>query len=260
VGLCLTGIALAAQAGPHPKPIAGHPNWNGVWVIADDFMDRQDGTETLTLPRYDPNAPSFSEDEVPAFRAEYLDYYRQLQDFQTEGRAVVDLGAACLPPGMPAFWNGPFAFEIIQTSKQINFYQEFDAQIRRVYLDGRRHPTDVAPTYMGHSVGHWDGAVLVIDTTNIRADTVMTPKGRHSDAIRITERIRADGPDYLVVEEIIEDPKALTRPFTTVVRLHRKPNMEIMEYECEENNRNQVDGSGHAGATLETNSQPKSEK
>jgi hypothetical protein len=250
------GMNHAQAHEPHTPPKhqsggkANPPNWNGVWVIADDFMDKQDGTETGTLGRFDPNAPAMG--EMPPFKGEYLAFYNQVHNAETEGKAEVDLGAACLPPGMPAFWDGPYAFEFMQTPKQINFYQEFDAQTRRVYLDSRKHPTDLDATYMGHSVGHWEGQVLVIDTVNVRGDTIMTPEGRHSDAIHTTEHIREEAPNKLLVEEIIEDPKALTKPFTVTWHLHRKPKMEIMEYECAQNNRNPVDSNGRAGATLES--------
>ena len=244
-----------APVAPSGAPAKGHqavPDWNGVWVIAGDFMDKQDGTEVAAPGRFDPAEQASLAANLPAYQGKYLEDYRASQKAIAAGKPVEDRGAMCLPQGMPAFWEGPYAFEIVQTRGQINISQEWNEQTRRIYLDERRQPADVQPTYNGHSIGHWEGAALVVDTIGIREDTHMTGDagGKHSDAIHITERLRSEGPDRLEVVMTVEDPKAFSRPWVETVHLHRKHGMEMMEYVCEENNRNPVSPGGVTEAIL----------
>jgi hypothetical protein len=244
--------AAHAGAGNQSEHPSAPPNWNGVWVIAGDFMDKQDGTEVAAPGRFDPTEQASAGANLPAYKGSYLADYRATQKAIAEGKPVDDRGAQCLPQGMPAFWGGPYAFEILQTPDQINIYQEWNEQTRRIHLDERRHPAELEPSYNGHSIGHWEDTVLIVDTVAIRADTHMTGDagGRHSDAIHIVERFRSEGPDRLEVTMTVHDPKAFSRPWIDVIHLHRKHGMEVMEYVCEENNRNPVSPAGVTGVTL----------
>jgi hypothetical protein len=245
-------VAGFAGAATSVGPPAQRPDWNGVWVIADSFMDKQDGTEVAAPGRFDPAEQASQAANTPAYKGKYLAEYRASQQAIAEGKPIDDRGAMCLPQGMPAFWEGPYAFEIIQTRAQINIYQEWNEQTRRIYLNERKQPADFDPTYNGHSIGHWNGNVLVADTVGIRADTHITGDagGHHSDAIHITERFTSEGPERLKVVMSVEDPKAFSRPWVEVIHLHRKHGMEVMEYVCEENNRNPVSPSGVTGTVL----------
>jgi hypothetical protein len=107
----------------------------------------------------------------PEFKAVYLEKVQRRAQAEAQGKPIQDIGALCLPQGMPGFWNGPYAFEIIQTPKQLNFYQEWNEQTRRIYMDGRAHPEDPDPSYNGHSIAHWEAAVLVVDTVAIGVGT-----------------------------------------------------------------------------------------
>lgn len=244
------GFAGAATSG---EPATGHPDWNGVWVIADSFMDKQDGTEVAAPGRFDPAEQASLAADIPAYKGKYLEDYRASEKAIAAGKPSDDRGALCLPQGMPAFWEGPYAFEILETPAQINISQEWNEQTRRIYLGERSQPADLEPTYNGHSIGHWEGSVLIVDTVGIRADTHITGDagGHHSDAIHITERFRGAGPGRLKVTMTVEDPKAFSKPWVEVIDLHRKHGMEMMEYVCEENNRNPVSPSGVTGTILE---------
>ena len=112
-------------------------------------------------------------------------------------------------------------------------------QTRRIYLDERKQPApdDLNPSYNGHSIGHWEGNVLVVDTVGMRADTpillgVVAPSGPHSDAMHISERFQSEGPDLLKIVMTVDDPKAFSKPWVDVVHLHRRHGMEVMEYTC----------------------------
>ena len=129
--------------------------------------------------------------------------------------------------------------------RQVTIIAEWSSQVRRVFTDGRGHPApdDLDPTYNGHSIGHWEGrgkdAVLVIDTVGIRADTGFDSSGiEHSDQIHVVERMRQSAPDRLQDEITVIDPKAFVHPWV-VTKTYRRgaPDLQIMEYVCEENNR-----------------------
>lgn len=210
------------------------PDWNGVWVL--QWMVKKDTSFLATPGRADAasaaRAAGFAFTQ-PAYKGEYLARFQAARKTRIEGKD--DSAAACLPPGLPGFWTGPYAFEITQTSRQINLYQEGWEQTRRIYLDERAQPApdDLTPSYNGHSIGHWEGNVLLIDTVGITTETRMP----HSDAMHASERIEGEGPDRLKVTMTVEDPQALVKPWVTVTHLYRKHGMEIMEYVCEENNR-----------------------
>jgi hypothetical protein len=237
-------LALAKTAERAAATVAGKPNWNGVWVLANTFMDKAPanftGTDGGTAVK---NEQQFSQ---PKLVGDYLAKFQALEAQEAAGKRLNDTGAECLPQGMPRFWHGPYAFEISQTPVQVNIFQEWNEQTRRVYLDGRGHNPDADDTFNGHSIGHWEGRELVIDTAQIRADSGMGAGAMHSDQIHITERIRQLGPDLIKVRMTVTDPKALAEPWVSDYTLKRKPKMEIQEYVCAENNRNVVDDHGVA--------------
>ncbi len=232
-------------------------DWTGVWVIADSPMDKQDGTSTFSGGRQNANSnaplpPS------PVLTEEYLQrrqkMIKTLQEAEKAGKYLDIAGADCRPLGMPRFWLGPYAFEIIQHPRQINLYQEAWQQTRRIYLDGRGHPSldDSDPQYQGHSIGHWEGDVLVVDTTNISVDAKLTFDGiaEHSDAMHIVERFTEAAANLIEVQMTVEDPKALKEPWVTRYRLRRKPDLEAGDYLCTQNNRNRVDEEGNTTIQL----------
>lgn len=243
--LCLAGIALSGSLSAmakDPKQPTAPTNWNGIWVIADSFMDKQDGTFTATPGRAGENdEPPMSE---PTLKGDYLTKHQALLKAEEAGTRTDDTGAACIPQGMPRFWHGPYAFEITQTPLQVNIYQEWNEQTRRIYLDGRKHNPDADLTFNGHSIGHWKGRELLIDTALIREDSGLGAGATHSDQIHITETIKQIGADLLLVQMIVTDPKALAEPWVSEYRLRRKSGMEIEEYVCAENNRNVNDVKG----------------
>lgn len=245
--LALSGYAATAAAQDH-----GVPDWNGVWVYS--FFLKPNPSIIFSSGRPNAAAAARATANLPAWKGKYLEQYLAVQKAAAEGRDIGDRGAQCLPQGMPGFWVTPDAFEIMQTPQQINLYQEFDEQTRRIYLNESKHPDDLTPSYYGHSIGHWEGSTLVIDTVGVRPDTLVWASqghtGPHSDAMHIVERLESEGPDRLKVTMTVYDPKAFSKPWVDVMHLYRKPGMEVMEYVCEENNRNPVDASGETQAIL----------
>jgi len=120
-------------------------------------------------------------------------------------------------------------------------------QMRSIWTDGRKHPDDWDPTFYGHSIGHWEGATLVVDTVGIKTITELRPGMPHSDQLHVIEHIHlAQGdPNTLIDDMLVEDPLALAKPWHTVLRYKRARDQELLEFICAENDRNPVDASGH---------------
>jgi hypothetical protein len=138
---------------------------------------------------------------------------------------------------MPYFTLAQYGLEIVQSKDKVGFFSEWMDAYRRVYLDGRTMPQDFDPSYMGYSTGRWEGDTLVVETVNLRDDTVLDRYGSpHSDAMRVTERIRLTAPDQLENAHTVYDPKAFTKPWEFVRRYRRaaKGNDELHENTCTE--------------------------
>jgi hypothetical protein len=143
--------------------------------------------------------------------------------------------------GMPRLMANPYPQEIVVQPHQVLILKELQTQIRRIYTDGRKPKSDLDPTYTGYSTGRWEGDTLVVETVGLRADTVFDRTGApHSDQMKIIERMRLRTPDVWEDEITVIDPVALTRPWVVTRTYERRPTWEIMEYVCEENNRDVV--------------------
>jgi len=217
------GSATAAEGG------AAHaPDFSGVWRTINAPAAPREGTSLRWLP-----APG----ELPPLNRAYMDRYKKVQASRESGSEETEPVARCLPPGMPYFTLAQYGLEIVQTKDKIAFFSEWMDAYRRVYLDGRTMPKDFDASYQGYSTGRWEGGTLVVETVNLRDDTVLDRYGSpHSDAMRITERIRLTAPDQLEDSMIVYDEKAFTKPWEVVRRYRRagKGNDELHENTCTE--------------------------
>jgi hypothetical protein len=149
-----------------------------------------------------------------------------------------DPNLACLPLGLPRFMvSVPYPFEIFQVPTRIIVIQEGPQTMRQIHMN-REHPKDLDPTYSGDSIGKWEGDTLIVDTIGFNDKTWLDGGGLpHSEALHLVERIRRVDHDTLVDDFTIEDPKAYTKPIMTHQVYKLKPDWEIHEYVCEENNK-----------------------
>ena len=147
-----------------------------------------------------------------------------------------DPQAHCLPSGVPRV--APYPWRIVETPTHIFFL--FEANIhsyRQIFMDGRGHPSDLDPTWYGHSIGRWEGDTLVVDTIGFNDKFWFDFKGHpHTERLHIIERYTRTSIDTLVNHITIDDPGAYSRPFTVTFRANRAVGMELMEYICNENN------------------------
>jgi hypothetical protein len=142
----------------------------------------------------------------------------------------------CLPPGTPRIYLQPFPFQIVQTPKEIFMIFEYDHTVRQIFMDGRAHPEDITPSYMGHSIGKWDGDTLVVDTVGFNDKTWLDRDGHpHSDQLHVTEGFHRVDRDNMTIDITMEDPKALAKPWKTQLNFQLKPEWDIMELVCTDN-------------------------
>jgi hypothetical protein len=135
-----------------------------------------------------------------------------------------------------------FPYEIVQTPARLVMIFEDDIPSHRtVYLDGRQHPKDPNPNWMGHSVGHWEGDTLVVDTVGFNDKSWLDPQGHpHTEKMHVTERVRRPDLGHLEIEFTIEDPGAYAKPWLIKRVADLDPDDEIGEYVCTEGERDVV--------------------
>jgi hypothetical protein len=141
----------------------------------------------------------------------------------------------CLPAGVPLddFFPGPF--KIIQTPGLMAILYEQDT-FRQVFLDGRKQPEDPTPSWMGNSVGAWEGDTLVIHTAGFNDKSWLDASGHaHSEALQLTERFRRRDFGHMEAQITVDDPKTYTKPFTITFNLLLMPDTDLIEYSCAEN-------------------------
>ena len=144
--------------------------------------------------------------------------------------------AGCFPPGVPRIYIQPFPFEIIQIPGRVIELFEFDHHLRQIWTDGRQHPKDLDPTWMGDSIGRWEGDTLVVDTVGFNDKTWVDRGGLpHSDQLHVIERIRRPSHDVLEVHFTIEDPKTYVKPWLGQRIYQLRPNWNIKEFICLDN-------------------------
>jgi hypothetical protein len=143
--------------------------------------------------------------------------------------------AACLPASVPATMN-VLAFKMIQTPNQIVVVFENGDPVRQIHTDGRTLPKDPDPSWMGYSVGHWQGDTLVVDTIGITPRAWLDVIGHpRSENMRITERYRRRDVGRMDFEVSLDDPKYYTRPFGYTATMTLLPDTDVLEYVCTEN-------------------------
>jgi hypothetical protein len=229
-GLALMSTSAAGQSATAktsaavPRLPDGKPDLSGVWERP--FVD--DMTKNKANQQGTPELPF-----TPA----------GLENWKKYDAAKFDYTAHCLPLGLTRSMNSPFPVQLIHTPSQLAILVEMNNTFHIVPTDGRKHPTDLGPLWNGLSTGHWDGDTMVVETTGFndksRLDTAGHP---HSDVLHVTQRFTSTDGTHLAYEVIIDDPKTYTSTWKNTRTFTLRPDWELMEYSCEENNKDVAEG------------------
>jgi hypothetical protein len=234
----LSGSPVLAQA-PAPAAKAGETAYDlvdpghlaGVWLILG-YKGSQRYTATERTAKT-------VEDKLPPMQpwaAQLLQ--RRIAD-SNRGEPFANTVTNCLPAGMPEMmFGGITPIEIIPMRGEVVILTEELDLFRHIYMnEPQAKPEDLDPTYMGHSVGRWDGQDLVVDTIGVNDKTTIDGVGMaHTEAMRVTERYHRAG-DKMDITVTIDDPKTFTAPWTTKVSYQFQPTIRLTEFVCD-NNRN----------------------
>jgi len=238
------GLAAARAEEPalNPAPtardwadLAKLPDWSGVWLPDKAHANYPFGH---VPPPWTPKA------------AAYIAEQQNLDKAGTPNNIYIN----CLPEGMPSFIIMTLnSSEFLFTPGRVTILNEFDGnRLRRIYTDGRQHPKDPDLTFNGHSIGHWEGDTLVVDTVAILPETFL-PLGQsvgipNNGDLHIVEHIHLAAPDRLEDTLAIEAPKVLTAPWVitkSFVRSRARKD-DIVEASCHQGDfREELDASGN---------------
>lgn len=202
---------------PPPPPDAQPPSpaardLEGTWA-AERMLDPPPGTGPM--PPYTPAAAK---------------EYRHRMEMMAKGTPVGDTAARCRPMQAIGVGADLFPAEIIQTPEKIVILNEEGRTRWQIHLN-QQHPKNLQPSFWGHSIGRWDGDVLVVDTIGFNGQfNFLSPQAR------ITSRIRKlDGGRRLEIKTVTEDPVNYTRPFERSGVSAWHPELALFEFQCEEN-------------------------
>lgn len=224
-----SGAVAVAPTKPIPRTADGHPDLTGTWQGGGVSIFGEPGAPPLhPLPPTKYRAP----------RREPIPYQAWAAAKQKTFTVLDDPTSKCLLPGVPRIVSMPMPMEIVQTPKEIVIlYESFRAYRRIPINDKLEHSDDLTPTWMGDSVGRWDGDTLVVDVAGFNDKTWLSGLGSiHTDKLHVIERYHLNDDDTLSYTATVEDTGALTKPWTTGVVLRRPVDVHVEEYECLENN------------------------
>jgi hypothetical protein len=173
----------------------------------------------------------------------FMPWSAALYDYHVANESKYDPEGYCLPPGGPRMMATPYPMEIIQLPDQKRIIMTFEGAThvwREIYMDGRPHPQGDAlnPTYLGHSVGRWEGDVLVVDVVGFNEGTWLDYSGHpHTEMLHVVEKFSRPNKSTLHYEATIDDPGAYTKPWTVSWNIPWRGTAELTEYICQENNK-----------------------
>ncbi len=218
--LCLMAAAavMALSVGSIAHA-AATPGLTGIWLLDQRIYDTQEGSN--------PPLNSVAKAKLEAVRKA-----------NAEGDVVLsDNNKKCLPIGMPGMVTNEFALEFLETPGKVTVISENSPVTRTISLTRKAHDPDLEPGWNGDSIGHWQGATLIVETTNLNDRISHMPgvQGLSSLRTKITERYHMeDAGKTLVNQMTFENPELLTKPWSVSYRYHRaEGDAQLWEYVCE---------------------------
>jgi hypothetical protein len=230
----------AQLSAPAPRTSAGKADLSGIW--------QPEGAPISELMKMLPaGVNGLGEDPPPvsffnvmagmkpgesSLRPEFTAMYRQ----RSAGAFTESPPALCVPPTTPFVDSLPAPFKMVQTPNLMLMLVESDTNFRQIFLDGRKHPDDPQPSWLGYSVGKWQGDALVVETVGLNDQGPLDILGHpHSADLRVTERFHRRDFGHMDVQVTIDDPKTYTKAFTYNINMLLLPDTDLIESFCVEN-------------------------
>ena len=254
ISIAFFAVCLGAQAQWVNQPMAGAPRTPDGKIDPTGPVPRVNGKPDLSgiwQAEAEPRGPGlYGLGESPNSK-----YFRNLlSDFKPTEEPLTPYGAEvlrrnrqpgafnptlnCLPDGTPHADLLPEPFKIIQTPGELIMLYEVETTFRQVFTDGRKQLTDPSPSWMGYSVGKWEGDTLVVDTVGFNNETWLDAAGHmHGEKLHVIEKFSRPDSDTLRLEATIDDPDYYTKPWAVVTTSTWAAGQELLEYICQENNR-----------------------
>ena len=213
---------------PAPRTNENRPDLSGVWWVPNY------GTEGLADP-----PPKYLVNLAADLKAEDFPIL-PWADALSKQRAA-DFGkdapfSRCLPLPVPTIFTEPLPFKIVQNARATTILFESQGRYRQIFTDGRSLPKDPQPTWLGYSVGKWEGDTFVVDTIGFNDRSWLDARGHpHTDALHVTERFRRTDFGHIELRATIDDAKAYSRPWTVTIPFELMPDTELLEQVCNEN-------------------------
>jgi hypothetical protein len=241
-GLPRTPDGKPNLSAPAPRAADGRPDLSGLWQTQSappDVLERvtpgvTNGAGEEPVSQYFINILfDFKPEDAPIRPAAAASLLQRMKTFATESPI-----SHCLPEGMPVVETAPAPYKIVQTPGLTLMLYERDTTYRQVYTDGRKLPEDPQPTWLGYSVGKWDGDSLVVDSAGFNDRGWLDARGHsHSEALHLTERFHRLDVGHMEVRLTIDDLQTYTKPFTVVLKQRLLPDSDVLESFCQENER-----------------------
>jgi hypothetical protein len=210
------GARRPVPAGKTPRTADNKPDLSGVWGPEHNFI-------------YDI--------EVSLTKGETLPLQPWAAKLTKEHMSKDDPEANCMPTGVPR--QAPYPWRIMQSPEIIVFLFEGNIHsYRQIFMNRKEHPKELNPTWYGDSIGHWDGDTLVIDSIGFNDKFWFDFAGHpHTEKLHVIERFTRPDLGHLEYDATIDDPGAYTRPFTMHGKSPLLQGEQLMEYICNENNK-----------------------
>ena len=251
LGLVVAAHPVAAQ--DLPRLSDGRPDMNGIWQVLNEAnydLEPHMARHSLQLREGPvgpvPSIPTLRMGAVGAVpgslgvivgggKIPYTPEARALKEENAANWIERDPEVRCNMPGVPRATYIPMPFQIIQSEKDVFIAYQFAGAVRDIYMDNPG-PSQI-DSWMGWSVGNWEGDTLVVDVTGIGDGSWLDRAGsHHSYQMHVVERYTMIGPNHIQYEATIEDPEVLTEPFTIAMPLYRRieENARLMDFRCVE--------------------------
>lgn len=257
IGLIAQGRGPKPPEGPAPK-LNGKPDFSGLWqrpYVPDMSVTTRNGDQMAdpSLPDAKPSPGQEARKGPPGPPPKELPFTEAGKKvWEAYSPAKGDYTGSCLPFGLIRSMNSPDPIQIMQNDHYMSLLYEQNTWFKVFHIDGKAH-SDGVPTWFGDSVGKWDGDTLVVDTINFNGKTRLDTIGHpHSDKLHVIERFSRPDLGHIHYEITIDDPVYYTRPWKNTRTFTLRPDWEIMEYSCEENNKDFLEGHIKGGLNPES--------